>query len=225
MLEKFSNVLGLDAPPIQDADCRRRVLAWSGERPPDHPRHTIGFRPGRGLAGADRPDRLVGDNETLEGAGRNLLERGADLGRDHRIGATGLALLEALADAHDRGETAFDGRAHLSSDGIVRLSKVQAPLRVADDHKAASHVHEHRSAHLTGIGALGFPVHGLAPQEKGGPRQGVSGGGEGRGGRTDHDLDPGKSPEGGLHLFDQAHRRSDRHVHLPVRRDQGGAHD
>ena len=54
------------------------------------------LRRGRGLAGADRPDRLVGDHDLRQLISRKAGQRAPDLGRNHLVGAIGLPLSELL---------------------------------------------------------------------------------------------------------------------------------
>ena len=60
---------------------------------------------GRGdLAGADRPDRLVGDRDLGDLLGGQALEALLDLVAQLALGVAALALLLGLADAEDRLE-------------------------------------------------------------------------------------------------------------------------
>ncbi len=109
----------------------------SGEGRPDRLGHRrrVGAR---GVApGADRPDRLVGDDQARprparagscagEGAARAGVARPP-------TAAPGLALGELLADAQDRAQPGVDGAAELPADQLVGLAGVAAPLGVADD--------------------------------------------------------------------------------------------
>ena len=49
---------------------------------------------GSGLAGADSPDRLIGDNGVLERINAVLIDYGLDLGVNDLIGLSCLELLE-----------------------------------------------------------------------------------------------------------------------------------
>ena len=85
----------------------------------------------RRLAGADRPDRLVGDHELLVlagGEGDRL-----DLDLEHELGVARLALLERLADAGDHAEPGFERRPGAPGDALVGLAEELAPLRVPDE--------------------------------------------------------------------------------------------
>ena len=88
-------------------------------------RIALGHRGGVGaarVAGADRPDRLVGDDQPgrdgRRGAGR-AARRGA--GDRRRLLVAGLALGQLLADAQDRAQAGVDGTAELPADQLVGL--------------------------------------------------------------------------------------------------------
>ena len=76
------------------------------EAGPDRVGHRRGVHAGRVAARADRPDRLVGDDEPgLRGAARlDPGERPADLPIDHVDRPPGLAIGQLLADAQDRSQ-------------------------------------------------------------------------------------------------------------------------
>ena len=69
---------------------------------------------GRGEAGADRPDRLVGDHQI--GTGCAIRQRAVDLAAEHVEGAAGIALGAGLADADDGGQPCAPGRQRLGAD-------------------------------------------------------------------------------------------------------------
>ena len=75
----------------------------------------------RGLAGADRPDRLVGDDDAVD-ARRRALEHRAELALDDRLGLPRLALGQRLADADDRRQAGASAAAAFSRDERVALA-------------------------------------------------------------------------------------------------------
>ena len=101
--------------------------------------HTgLGVLGRRRAAGADRPDRLVGDDERRDLLGVTPGQRGVDLAEDLRLGVARLALLERLADADDRRHARGAWiAADLLGDHLVGLAEQLAPLAVAGDHVAA----------------------------------------------------------------------------------------
>ena len=91
------------------------------------------FRRG-GLAGADGPDRLVGDHdfgELLRASSRrcrfwNWLDQ-------HGFGLAALALFQALAHADDRRQPEFERGLRALEHGLVGLAEVLPAFAVADD--------------------------------------------------------------------------------------------
>ena len=109
----------------------------------------------RGLAGADRPDRLVGDDEVVLG-----LEH-RDLATQDVLGLPRLALGLGLAHAGDHGQARIERRAGTLRDALVGLAEELASLRVADDRAVDPELAQHRRGDLAGERALRLPVHVL----------------------------------------------------------------
>jgi hypothetical protein len=143
--------------------------------------------------------------------------------------ATGLADVQALAAAEDRGDAVAVGGLDLVVDDGVGLGVVFAPLAVADRHVGAAELGEERPGDLPGVGArvvdrqvLGAVAHGqLVALDEGLHRAQV---GEGR---QDRDLDRtevvlavAKRP---VELLDQVGRLQVVLVHLPVTGKQRNA--
>ena len=86
----------------------------------------------RGLAGADRPDGLVGDHEAGSSPAANASASTWRLSTS--LGLARLALgLERLADARDHAEARVERGARAPRDRLVGLAEVLAALGVADD--------------------------------------------------------------------------------------------
>ena len=98
----------------------------------------------RGLAGADRPDRLVRDDEVLV-----ALEH-RDLAAQNVLRLPRLALGLGLADARDHRQAGVERGACAPGDGLVRLAEVLPPLGVADDRAVDAELAQHRRRHLAG---------------------------------------------------------------------------
>ena len=73
-------------------------------------------------------------------AALEAVERGAGLQQHERLGLAGLALLERLADAHDRDQPGAQHGRGLALHRGVDLAEVLAALGVADDHELAAGV-------------------------------------------------------------------------------------
>src|SRR5207302_10883850 len=67
LTEQVGGVLGLDRPAVLDAHRVRHLSARElAQEPADLPVHLLRLRGGGGLAGADGPDRLVGDGAAAD---------------------------------------------------------------------------------------------------------------------------------------------------------------
>ena len=84
-----------------------------------------------GEPGADRPHRLVGDDEVRPTV--DAVEAAARLADEHVVRLAGLALLQRLADAHDRLQAVRERGLHAPVHRLVGLAEELAPLAVADD--------------------------------------------------------------------------------------------
>ena len=72
------------------------------QRLADEGARLLRLRGGGGASGADRPDRLVGDDDAGEVARLDRRQVGLQLALEHGLGLAGVARLLALADAEDR---------------------------------------------------------------------------------------------------------------------------
>ena len=91
----------------------------------------LGLLRRRRLAGADRPHRLVRDDQPLVRAD-GVADR-FDLEPKDELGLAGLAFLAGLADAGDHAEAVLERGDRAARDGLVRLAEELAALGVADD--------------------------------------------------------------------------------------------
>ena len=136
----------------------------------------------RRLAGADRPDRLVGDDEVVLG-----LEH-PHLPAEDVLGLARLALGLGLADARDDGQARVQRCTRSPRDAFVRLAEELAALRVADDGAVHAQLAEHLRRDLAGEGALRLPVHVLGGNGDVRSCQDLHRHGQRREGRTDGDV-------------------------------------
>ena len=110
---------------------------------------------GGGAAGADRPHRLVRDDEAFRQ--HEVAQGDPNLPLQHRLGTARLALVQRLAHAGDRMQAVAEHGGGTLVDGFVRLAEIRAPLRVADDH-VLRQSREHGRADLAREGAPVLPV-------------------------------------------------------------------
>ena len=103
------------------------------------------------LAGADRPHRLVGDHQPGHLVRVEAGQRAADLGKRVLHLAAFTPHVEALADAHDRGDVVGDRLARLRVDQCVVLVVVLRVARSARRPRSCS-------PSLASIAALTSPV-------------------------------------------------------------------
>ncbi len=115
----------------QRADEGRRVLCLLGFGDP---------------AGADRPDRLVGDRDLDQPLSRHLGQALLDLVAQLALGVALIALGLGLADAEDRGEARVERRWNLERKCLVGLAEQFPPLGVPEHDAVNVQLREHRRA-------------------------------------------------------------------------------
>ena len=114
-----------------------------------------------GLAGADGPHGLVGDDHFFHLLGGEMEETFFDLTLHHVELTAGFALLKHLADTYDgfkaMGQQAVDFGGH----GLVGLAIVGATLRVTHNAVVNLHAFKHLGTHLASVGTLLLGSHVL----------------------------------------------------------------
>ena len=121
----------------------------------------------RVVAGADGPDRLVGDRYAGHVGGRDPFEAAGELRSGHGLGLAGLALVERLAHAQHDLEAGLQPGGDLAAHQLVALAVEVAPLGVAEDHRVGPHVAQHRGADLARERARGLVAAVLGPDTDG----------------------------------------------------------
>ena len=99
---KAGGIGGLDRSAIENADLRPSSPISAIRRLRMDPWNRPDLRHGGRQAGADRPDRLIGDDD-IGGIGA-FGQASLELRRNHLDRMSGLSLLERLADADDGGD-------------------------------------------------------------------------------------------------------------------------
>ena len=181
---------------------------------------------GRGVAsGADRPHRLVGDDQRRDLIAGQPVEPGLDLPIEHGQRLLALALLERFADADDRRE--LRRRAPRSACGS-RVSSVSWNSRRRSEWPMITY----SAPASRSIAALTSPVNApsrsqcrfcpatptLSMPGRFGDRV------QRRERRRDDDLDVGDVLDQAAELFDEHHRLVHGLEHLPVGGDERGSH-
>ena len=112
--EQFPGVVRLDAPAIQDRTPRRRrrFAERPGEPGADERVDLLRLFGGRGQAGADRPDRLVGEDDSVSLRRQSGSEPSSCPATTSSVRP--LRALLGLTDAHDREQADGQGRPELA---------------------------------------------------------------------------------------------------------------
>src|SRR5579872_5297939 len=100
------------------------------------------FRGGR-TASANRPNRLVSQQDTREVLSGQRSESALELPLQHRMRQVSLALAQSLAHTDDRSETRFQSRLDFAVHRIVRFAEKLPALGMPDNHSAASALDQH----------------------------------------------------------------------------------
>src|SRR5580704_14498500 len=145
-----------DARAGGDAGANRRVYL-----------EDVGGR--RGQPRADRPDRLIGDDQLVGGG--PVRQRAGELRGNDGQRAASLALEAGLANTDDRNEPGAPAGYGLDVDLGIGFAAGMAALRMADDYMAAAGVLQHLGADAAGEGALGLGVAILAAEHDAAARE------------------------------------------------------
>ena len=133
-LDQLGGVVGLDRAAVEDADAGGGLGIALGEDGADEGDRLLRLLGRRRATRADRPDRLVGDDDPVELLSVNRRQVGLELAAQNRLGLAGVALGLALADAEDRLQPGGERRRDLAGQRLVGLAEVLAALGVAEDH-------------------------------------------------------------------------------------------
>src|ERR1700722_1588885 len=143
--QEIAGILRIDRAAIKNA-------GPSGNRSADHLMDGGYIGEGRRQAGADRPDRFIGDDEFV-GRGTVRQRAGKLAGTDRCLPAR-LAFRPRFADAENRDKAGPPCGGNLGAHIGVALAVAVAPLGMADDDVGAAGVLQHLGADVTGKGAF-----------------------------------------------------------------------
>ena len=213
--EQARRIPGRARSAVEDADARPGVAEAFSQRPADGGVHLGGVVGGGGAAGADRPDRFVGDDQLHVAA--KLRDGMGELEQDLLDMAAGDALLLDFADAQYGLQARGESGLGLGADDRVALMMVGAALGMADDDQLRARLDEHRSGDVAGMGAARLRVAILgADRQAAGTRHGER---DQRKRRADGDVHSGRLPRGGGDGGEFGQSRAAA-VHLPVAGDE-----
>jgi hypothetical protein len=154
LADELTDRVGLHRAAVEDPQRGGGLLTGEvGDHTADGVAHLLGVGGGGHLAGTDRPDRFVGDDDVGELVGGDPGERGPGLVHDVADVVAGLADLERFPDADDGPQPVSQGGDGLGGDGRVVLGVVLAAFGVSDDDPGAAELREHRGGDLAGVGA------------------------------------------------------------------------
>src|SRR5580765_2467828 len=119
---QLRRVVGLDRAAVEDADRVSRAPAYA-KGVADEGAGLLRLLGRRGAAGADRPDRLVGDHGARDRAAIDAGQVRLKLLLEHCIGLPGIACILALADAEDWLQAGGQRRRNLARQRLVGLAE------------------------------------------------------------------------------------------------------
>ena len=212
----------LDAAAVKDAERAGNSSIQYSDFATDEGVHFLRLRGGGGAAGADRPDRFVGEDRVFERTDAGGGHDRAELLGDDDEGLAAVALFQRLADAQDRDQSVLLRARELFGDAEGVFVVQGAALGVADEGVRGADVADHRGGRLARVGALLVLAHVLGAEDQ--ARVGVAcdkfGQVDVR--RQDGDVDRVERVRcaGVGDRIDQFVREGARAVHLPVSGDE-----
>jgi hypothetical protein len=177
-----------------------------------------------GDAGADGPDRFIGDHRLQRLGRRKSSISAVDLRRQHAFQATRLTFGQRLTDADDRRHVERLHLPDLLVDRFVGLAEVGPLFGVADDDEVDTDLLQHVGADLAGEGTLVFPVHVLRSELDIAALDDFGDRGQREVGRRDGNDHLSDVARGGHHCGRQLDGFGNRLVHFPVAGDNDFTH-
>lgn len=113
----------------------------------------------RGLACADRPNRLVSDQNFCELFPSESGCATLAMIENYGLGLAGIAMVESLADTHDRRESHLERSGGLLAHRFISFAEILAAFAMSDDYVRAAYAANHFTRHFTGVRAFLRPEH------------------------------------------------------------------
>src|ERR1700685_2830950 len=157
-VEQCFGIGRLDRAAVENTNALPGLAITRAKPLADEAVHVENIVPGRRHAGADRPDRLIGDDEI----GKSSRQRAVELRAHHRVGLAGIALGARFADADDGKQARAPRRQRLGAHHGIGLAVIMPTLGMADDDGTGAGVLEHFGGNIAGIGAGRFGMAVLA---------------------------------------------------------------
>ena len=148
--EQLGGVLGLDRAAVEHGHVEQDLMnAWA----------SCACSGVAVLPGADRPDRLVREDEPLVPPAASAIA--STWTPEHELGLARFALLERLAHARDDAQALPRARRRVRRAPSRRSRRSTGAARSGRRSRRHAELDQHRRRDLAGVGALGLPVHVL----------------------------------------------------------------
>ena len=168
-----------------------------------------------GLAGADGPDGLIGDDDAADLLLRHTGQRQLDLHGDPFLRHAGFPLCKRLAAADDRDQARIQRRMKLCIHVRIRLAH-GAALGVTEDDIFAPCINEHIRGDLAGIGTGGMRIAVLCTDGHACLAHGADCGRDAHSRDAQRDITPAALRQQALQLGHERLRLRRRFIHFPV---------
>ena len=106
------------------------------------------------LAGADRPNGLIGHDHTGKPLRAQYINNTIKLGTHHDLGVASFTLREGLTHTQYRRQAGVKRCQHLCCSHSVGFAEQAAPLGMPDDDPRAADIQKHGRTHFTGVGPV-----------------------------------------------------------------------
>ncbi|BFO12603.1 hypothetical protein GGER_51130 [Serratia rubidaea] len=162
--EQFCGVFIIHGTAVLNDDAGSDVGVVLGDVVADKFVYRLSLRRGRGFAGADGPDRLIGNHGVFHRRRAQGFQHGVNLTCANFFGLARFVFRFGFTDAQHRGQAGFFQYREFLGDHFVALFVIGATLRVADDDVLCADVFQHVGGNFTGKGAGQVHVYVLGAQ-------------------------------------------------------------